>query len=206
MHREFSDDRSPYDEDRQVKRCALSIFVVAAIAALAPAVECQTDDRPVPTANEIVMSPGSVITEVSPLGTISITAGRGLKRCYTWEEATRCVEMEPRDERWYGSLGLYFPGPGDHWEEHNGITRGVTEEGQQHFKTMNEALDWLKSKETPSLIYRNDGLAVGWGKVLPRKQLNVAVWQIFIDGRKPSQMPGAQDDRITVETEKPGTE
>jgi hypothetical protein len=195
----------PDNEARKVKSCAHSVFIVLALAALAPAVGCQTDDGPVPAANEIVMSPSSVITEVSPLGTISITAGRGLKRCYTWEGATRCVEMEPRDQRWYGSLGLYFPGPGDHWEEHNGITRGVTEEGQQHFETMNEALNWLKSQEYPSLIYRNDGLAVGWGKVLPRRQLDVSVWQIYIDGSKPTQMPGAQDDRIAVRTEKPGT-
>ena len=181
-----------------MKPFAHSMVLLVALAALPPAVACQSGDAPVPAANEVVMAPGSVITETSSLGTISITAGRGLQRCYTWEGATRCVEMEPRDERWYGSLGLYFPGPGDHWAEHNGITRGVTEEGQQHFKTMDEALAWLKKREYPSLIYRNDGLAVGWGKNLPRRQLNVSVWQIFIDEKKPAQIPGAQDDRISV--------
>lgn len=181
-----------------MKRYAHPIVSLFALAVFAPVVACQTDDGPVPAANEIVMLPGSLITEVGPLGTISIAAGRGLKRCYTWEGATRCVEMEPRDERWYGSLGLYFPGPGDHWAEHNGITRGVTEEGQQHFKTMDEALTWLKKQEYPSLIYRNDGLAVGWSKNLPRRQLSVSVWQIFIDDKKPTQIPGAQDDRVSV--------
>jgi hypothetical protein len=181
-----------------VPSCVRSSILLVALAALARAAACQVGDGAVPAANEIVMAPGSVITETSPLGTISITAGRGLKRCYTWEGATRCVEMEPRDERWYGSLGLYFPGPGDHWAEHNGITRGVTEEGQQHFKTTDEALTWLKKQEYPSLSYRNDGLAVGWGKNLARHQLNVSVWQIFIDGKKPSQIPGAQNDRISV--------
>ena len=184
-----------------MKSYVRSGILLVALTALAPAIACQVGDGPVPAANEIVMAPNSEITQTSSVGTITITAGRGLKRCYTWEGATRCVEMGPRDERWYGSLGLYFPGPGDHWAEHNGITRGVTEEGQQHFKSMDEALTWLKNQEYPSLIYRNDGLVVGWGKNLPRRQLNVSVWQIFIDGKKPTQIPGAQDERITVKLE-----
>jgi len=154
----------------------------------------------VPRINEIVMAPGSTITVTSEIGTLSVTAGNGLKRCYTWEAATRCVEMEPRDERWYGSLGLYFPGPGDHWEEHNGITRAVTEEGQQDFKTVDDALKWVQEQKYPKLVYRNDGLVMGWGKVLPRRQLNVSVWQILIDGKKPSALPGAQDSLIVTKS------
>ncbi len=130
---------------------------------------------------------------------MTVTAGKGLKRSYTWEGETRSVEMWPRRERWYGSLGLYFPGPGNHWKPHNGIARGVVEEGQQHFKTVDEALKWIAEQKWWPLVYRSDGLLVGWGKNLSRQQLNVDVWQIVIDGKKPTKLPGSHDDKIIVD-------
>jgi ankyrin repeat protein len=148
--------------------------------------------------NEIVMSPGMVITATTPAGTIVVTAVDDLTRSYSWEGATRSVEMWPREERWYGSLGLYYPGPGDHWKAHNGITRGVLEEGQQHFKTVEEALQWIHSRTWMPYVYRDDGLVVGWSKTLPRRQLNVEVWQILINGKKPHRLPGSQDSKIVV--------
>lgn len=148
---------------------------------------------------EVVMSPGMSITAETPVGKMTITAGKGLNRSYTWEGATRSVEMIPREERWYGSLGLYFPGPAEHWNEHNGITRGVVEEGQQHFKTAEEFREWLAARKYMPYVYREDGLVVGWRKAPARKQLNVEVWQIYINGKKPAKLDGSQGDKIKVE-------
>jgi hypothetical protein len=153
--------------------------------------------------SEIVMRPGMTITAKTPTGVIAIRAGQGTTRFYTWEGATRSVDMYPREERWYGSLGLYYPGPGDHWKEHNGITRGCLEEGQQHFKTTAEALHWLRERShewTPPFpyVYSDDGLVVGWSKTLPRRQLNVEVWQIYVGGKKPRTLPGSEDRNINV--------
>jgi hypothetical protein len=162
------------------------------------------DAKPVagrlPAGCEVVMSPGMRITATTSVGTIAITAVDELSRSYTWEGATRAVEMSPRVARWYGSLGLFNPGAGEHWRDHHGITRSVTEEGQQHFKTVEEALKWIKERDWMPFVYRDDGLMVGWGKTLPRKQLNVEVWQILIDGKKPKRLPGSQDGKIVVET------
>ena len=154
-----------------------------------------------PVKNEIVMSPGMTITARTSTGIITVRASQGLTRNYTWEGATRSVEMWPREERWYGSLGLYYPGPGDHWKEHNGITRGVVEEGQQHFKTTQEALRWLRARSqewTPPFpyVYTSNGLVVGWSKTLPRRQLNVEVWQIYINGKKPLMIVSIQQWRM----------
>src|SRR5688572_17793478 len=80
--------------------------------------EDRPGDRPIPKKNEIVMEPGSRLTATTPIGKIIIDAGRGLRRSYTWDGATRFVEMWPRDKRWYGSLGIYYPGLGNHWREH----------------------------------------------------------------------------------------
>jgi hypothetical protein len=152
---------------------------------------------------EFAMLPGSRITATTSVGTITITADDELTRSYTWEGATRSVEMGRRRQRWYGSLGIAFPGPGNHWKEHHGITRGVLEEGQQHFNRADEAIDWIKKQnQGQPHVYRDDGLVVGWDKTLPRAQLNVSVWQILIDGKKPQSLPGSDNDAIVVSTVK----
>jgi hypothetical protein len=55
------------------------------------------------------------------------------------------------------------------------------------------------------LVYRNDGLAVGWMLVPARRQLDVEVWQIYVNGKKPGRLPGARDDLIDVRMENGGT-
>ena len=171
---------------------------------VAPIPESATGDGPVPSVNEVVMAPKTSIIAETPQGAITITAGQGLKRSYTWDGATRSVEMWPREKRWYGSLGLYYPGPGNHWTTHQGISRGVVEEGQQHFKTVEDAMKWIADQTWAPLVYRDDGLAVGMRKELSRAQLNVDVWQIYINGRKPDKLPGSQDDKIVVKQLNPG--
>ncbi len=174
---------------------AFVITVVALVCGVEPE---QIDDRPIPARNEVVMKPESAITAKTSVGTMVITAGKGLKRSYTWDGATRSVGMLPRNERWYGSLGLYYPGPGDHWEEHKGITRGVLSEGQMHFKTEAEAVAWLRTLTFEPHVWRNDGLVVGWGKTMLRRQLSVSIWQIYIGGKKPITLPDSQDEAIIV--------
>jgi hypothetical protein len=176
-------------------------FSPALAVLLAAMASCQgpPKDRPIPVENEVVMEPGSRITAKTPAGTIVIGAGQGLRRSYTWNGATRAVEMLPRDERWYGSLGIYFPGPGNHWVEHEGITRGVVEEGQQHFNSTDDALAWLKVQNWQPHVWNSTGLVVGWRTVPERRQLNVDVWQVYVAGKKPADFPGADDEAILYE-------
>lgn len=197
-------------EEDKASRCVAQ--AVARERSLHPV--SSSGDGPIPTGCEVVMSPGMKITVTalkdwssqvrswqSIIPEIIITAGNGLKRSYTWKGATRSVEMWPRKERWYGSLGLYYPGDGYHWKAHRGIARGVLEEGQQHFKTIQEALKWIESRKQQGLplVYRNDGLLVGWYMVPERKQLDVQVWQLYIAGAKPTTLPGSQDEKIIVQ-------
>ncbi len=186
------------------KALGLALICAALSSCQRTKTDAEIGDGPIPAKNEVVMSPDSTIVATTNTGTISIKAGKGLKRSYTWDGATRSVEMWPRTERWYGSLGMYFPGPGNHWMPHKGISRAVVEEGQQHFKTVDEAMKWIAGpdQQWAPLVYRNDGLAVGWRKELSRSQLNVDVWQIFIDGKKPTALPGSLDDKIVVKESK----
>jgi hypothetical protein len=157
-------------------------------------------DGPIPAHNEPAMSPGMKIIAKTPACDLIITAGKGLKRSYTWEGATRSVEMIPRPERWDGSFGLYFPGPGDHWFPHHGVTRCIADEGQMNFSSLRKAMDWLS--ETPGFqprLYRNDGLVVWVDK---NQALGVDVYQIYINGKKPTKLVGAEDDKISVVAER----
>jgi hypothetical protein len=146
---------------------------------------------------ELVMAEGDRITATTSAGTVEILAGKGLTRTYTWEEASRSATLWARRERWDGSMGAYFPGPGQHWKEHHGITRGVLEEGQQHFKRESEALAWLREQSGYyATVYSKQGLVVSFGKVPGRKQINVVVFQILIGGKVPSNLPGASDGKL----------
>lgn len=143
-------------------------------------------DLLVPTINEVVMPPNTTINATTDSGTIIIKSGKGLKRYYTWDGATRSVVMWPRSNRWYGSFGIYYPGPGSHWIPNNGISRGVLEEGQQNFDTLEEAETWLK-RDCQHCVYNDSGLVVCFFKVSAREQINVDVWQIYIGGKTPSE-------------------
>lgn len=167
------------------------------LASVISAVLCLMAPGPAP---ELVMTPGSEITARTPSGVITIRAGEKWSRSYLWGHCEGSVTMWPRKERWYGSLGLYWPGPGFHWPECEGVARAVVEEGQQHFDTVDAALEWVqqRSKAIP-YVYRNDGLAVAWQTVIPeRKQLNVYVWQLLVAGKKPTALVGATDAAITT--------
>ena len=153
-------------------------------------------DGPVPNENEMVMTPGMKIIAMTPAANLTVTAGNGLKRSYTWNGGTRSIELWPRPDRWYGSLGAYFPGPGNHWFVHDKVSRCVAEEGQLNFSTVEKAMKWLS--ETPGFqprIYRNDGLTVWVDK---NSTLGVDVFQIYIKGKKPSRLPAATDHKIKV--------
>ncbi len=149
-----------------------------------------------PIGTELVMPEGSVILAKTHLGEIKIKANGGLERIYTWDGASRKAELKPRKTRWFGSFGAYSPGRGFHWEENHGILRGVLEEGQQHFNSLDEAIAWLKLPYHSNCVYRDDGLAICYSKNIKRFQLNVSIWQIYIEGSKPLNPPESAGDRI----------
>jgi len=154
------------------------------------------------------MTKGMVITAHTSAGTIQVVAGAGFTRTYSWHGCERSVTLWPRTERWYGSRGIYYPGPGiTWWWGCDGINRAVVEEGQQHFATMPEALAWLQKPHGLTFVYRKDGLAVGWDLVPSRGQLDVDVWQVYVAGKKPVALDGGDDAAISVAqtTQQPAT-
>ena len=161
-------------------------------------------------ANEIVMVPGMEITAKNEIGKVAIIAGPDLQRTYRWEDCEGTVNMLRRPTRWYGSLGIYYPGPGNHWKECGGITRAVVQECWWHFDSVEAALKGIREANTgynlynrnekpvQYYVYTDDGLVVMWSKTPERKQLTVEVRQVLIDGRKPTQMLGSNNDAIAI--------
>ncbi len=151
--------------------------------------------------SELVMSPGMRITATTKNGTVSIYADDELERTYTWDGSSRRVRLWPRNTRWYGSLGAYFPGVGSHWRSHNGIVRGVLEEGQMHFDSKSEALSWLNNAwhKKAGSVYNDNGLFVLFFKSPDRKQINIDVFQILVNGKSPVTLSGSSNASIFVE-------
>ncbi len=150
--------------------------------------------------NEIVMTPGMTITVNDSNGDFLITAETLYKRSFSWAGGKRDVIMWPRESRWYGSFGIYYPGSGNHWEEHDGITRAVLDEGILHFNSMDDLLKYISRYRDPTGITYNDhGLFVSWSKSAGAGgTLRVMVWQFLINGKAPAGIPGSQNKNITV--------
>ncbi len=150
--------------------------------------------------NEIVLTPGMFIATKNINGNLLIQAGDNYHRSFTWQGETRSVDMLPRTERWNGSFGLYFPGRGNHWKEHDGITRAVVDEGILNFESLVGILEYIdRYEDRNSLVYNDEGLFVYWDKSPGAGgTLNVQLWQFLIKGDKPNGILGSDNTKITI--------
>ena len=148
------------------------------------------------SSNEMVMSDGVIIEATNRNGRIKIQANKGMKRIVYIDNNTVDVDMIPRFKRWNGSLGAYSPGGGD-------PIHTVIEEGQQHFCSIQEGLEWLDWQDNRmNYVYTSDGLVIGWelhsNSSESNKSLRMQIWQFYINGEKPEKIHGAADDKINV--------
>ena len=160
---------------------------------------------------EAVMVEGMSISFTNSNGSMTVTAGKGFDRQYTWAGDTRTVTMYPRKKRWLGSLGMYNPGDFESgklepWKYHDGIKRFVVEEGQRHFTNTTDVIKWLESRSRfYDYIHNDQGLVVGMAMDrqplspdAPPGTLHVDVWQIYINGKKPQKLDGSKNANIAV--------
>ena len=159
---------------------------------------------------EAVMVERMSISFTNSHGSMSVTAGKGFERLYTWAGGTRTVTMYPRKKRWLGCLGMYNPGAFESGKlepliYHDGIKRFVVEEGQRHFTNITDVVGWLKSRSKfYDYIYNDHGLVLGLA--MDRQPLSsdaagtchVDVWQIYINGKKPEKIDGSRNADIAV--------
>lgn len=120
-------------------------------------------------------------------GTMRIRADSHKERTYTWDGVSRSAALYSRTEPWHGALGLYFPGPGNHWADHKGVSRGVLTEQTRDFASIAEFSGWfIEMKEWYDAKCSPDGLVAGWTINLSRRELNVELWRVTIQGEPPT--------------------
>lgn len=146
--------------------------------------------------HETVMSPGMTITGTRSGRAMNIRALDACRREYSWAGMTKVFQLQGRQQRWYGSRGIYRP-YGDH------DMHAVLEEGQQHFDSLEGAMAWLRRQgRWLDLQWSANGLVLGWKEQRRPEDgfpaLSVEVWQLYIQGRKPRHLPGSADASMVV--------
>jgi len=96
-----------------------------------------------------------------------------------------------------GRLGAYDPATAYFWEIFG--TRIVAEDSQVNFETMEDVEKWLhQGSAVLDWVYTDDGLVVGFVKTSSRNQVNIEVYQFYINGKKPSKLKGSRPENINV--------
>ena len=150
---------------------------------------------------ELVMREGVTIEARKDNTSVKVTSGKGFDRTYEWDRCKLKSNMGARKQRWYGSLGIGDPAysSGFSFGGCAGISRTVVQEGQIHFDDMQFALKWIERRPTSyKTVWTNDGLLVSWNIVPGRHQLNVDVWLMCVNGKRPKQLVGAIDSAISI--------
>ena len=138
------------------------------------------------------------ITARTPSGELNIEGRAGFTRAFSGPGWSKVSTLTPRRKRWYGSLGLYDPAGST---KQSG--RVIVDEGRQFFASESEALRYLQSLRGyfGELTFSSQGLVVAY-KVIPVKDgapiRSIAVWQCYIQGRRPASLRGADDSKLLV--------
>ena len=147
---------------------------------------------------EVVLKPGMTVTATNPHGTVIIKAGEGTTRIFSGENWEKKRNLIPRRERWYGSLGLYDPAASS-----SPYGRLLVDEGRLYFPSVSEALRYLyPGSDGFKPVYTNSGLVFGYDvetfgeRMEPTR--SIQLWQIYVNGKRPTSMPGADDSAINV--------
>lgn len=152
---------------------------------------CSKDvDNQIYPYTELAVMPGMIIESTNRYGTISIEATSELKRRYKWDDKIEDRVLIPRKNRWLGLLGAYDPASRFFWEFWKTSPRIVAEDSQLHFNDISEMETFLINSDSyADWSYTDRGLVVGYFITPERDQVNIEVYQIYINDVIPSNVP-----------------
>ena len=181
-----------------LKDCFVVGFLLVALSVLQLS---GCDKREAPTTpypfTRLAMQPGMVIEAKNKNGTVYIEYLSPLERRYRWNGHDEKRTLIPRKEIWLGRLGAYDPATAYIWEIFS--PRIVANDSEIDFTTMEDVEKWLhQGSAVLDWVYTNDGLVVGFAKASSRNQVNIDVYQIYINGEKPSKLKGSRPENINV--------
>lgn len=150
---------------------------------------------------ETVLTPGMKISAINKNGEFSIRYVDSHRREFGWNGETKIVGMYTRPERYSppgdieskGYLGLYNPATG------RAKVRLVVQEALKHFSTEDNVYRFLRQGSAVNdWVYTDDGLMVGFSETPSRNQMNIEVWQILLNGEKPTGLRGSRPENISI--------
>lgn len=145
------------------------------------------------------MTEGMIIKAQTKYGPFEILAGKDCERTYTWENQSYLTELIPREERWYGKLGLYHP---QMRPPHKNVVHMIAEEYQMNYGSEQEAIEYMDAQQD---LYNDQGLHLsfvkkdgpgGKGNIF----ISVTISQILINGKRPTKLPGSKNNLIKIIT------
>lgn len=188
----------------QISRCLLPYIAQFSSVCAALMITCSASSA---TASvlELVLKPGSRLSVSTLVGPVGVVAGTGVSRTYEWNGCSLKSNMAPRGSRWMGALGIYDPSPSllptMPWNKCKGLTRTVVDESQIHFADVAGAEQWLKRYCThggSNGVWSNDGLVACITTTPSREQFSMSLWQICVNGNRPTILQGAKDPVFNV--------
>ncbi len=154
---------------------------------------------------ETVMSDGMKICATDNNDNICIVADSSTKRIISWDDEEHSINLIARKKCWYGELGLVSPKQPDNlWKTEKGPLRVLITEAQIRYKNLDDAVDKLRfpfAKEDGwHIVYNNQGLLIMWHKtIMPgNNTLDMSIYQILVDEKKTTQIPGSKSDQIVI--------
>jgi hypothetical protein len=97
---------------------------------------------------DTVLDKGMIISLDSPeCLSITIAAGEGLERHYTWNGITSSAILIPRDQKWYGVFGAYFPGNAELWNRQDHVYSLIANEAVINYTSYEQLLCAISSKD-----------------------------------------------------------
>lgn len=134
---------------------------------------------------------------------ICVVADGKTKRIISWDGEEHPINLIPRKKRWHGELGLISPEQPDNvWKTQKCSLRALIREAQIRYKSLEDAVDKLRfpfaKKDGWHIVYNNQGLLIMWNKtIMPgNNTLDISIYQILINGKKPTQIPGNKNEQI----------
>jgi hypothetical protein len=147
---------------------------------------------------ELAMSPEMQIIAANMNGQVSIEWLSPLSRKYKWDNHEEIRTLIPRKTRFMRKLGAYDPATQSIFCFFCPI-RIVADDSMLDFNTMEEVYEYLyQGSAVLDWVYNDNGWVVGFAKVPERKQVNIHVYKITVNGKSPLQIKGSRNDAIEI--------
>jgi hypothetical protein len=162
--------------------------------------------EPLTQESEAVLKEGTVLTIEGEKNNLQITARKGTRRHYLWNECKLSSRLDLRPERQMGKLGIYDSKAAylPFFNKCEGITAPLVDEAQIHFSSRQDIEEWIKFFNSPSpfrTLWTDTGLVVRFLLTPNRNRLAIEVLQLCLNGEKPTGLTPSQQEYLTISNE-----